>query len=110
MRTRAGEQQRLQKERCEQLPLLPALLAVTFKCQDSSSPIRNHQSSRVEKVGMLTATSFTIAQNLFACASARVYKAFRSTARGESQYSPISMFWRQGTEHVSRHRTTTSRL
>lgn len=110
MRTRAGEQKRLQKERCEQLPLLPALLAVTFKCQDSSSPIRNHESSHVEKVGTLTATSFTMAQNLFVCASARVYKASRSTARGELQDSSVIMFWWQGTKHVSMHRTTNRNL
>lgn len=34
---------------CEQLLLLPVLLAVTFKCQDSYSPIRKDQSSHVEK-------------------------------------------------------------
>lgn len=39
----------LQKEMCEQLLFLPVLLAVTFKCQDSSCPIRKDQSSLVEK-------------------------------------------------------------
>lgn len=39
----------LQKKMCEQLLFLPVLLAVTFKCQDSSCPIRKDQSSRVEK-------------------------------------------------------------
>lgn len=34
---------------CEQLLSLPVLLAVTFKCQDSSCPIRKDQSSHVEK-------------------------------------------------------------
>ena len=37
------------KKMCEQLLLLPVLLAVTFKCQDSYSPIRKDQSSHVEK-------------------------------------------------------------
>lgn len=40
---------RLQKKMCEQLLFLPVLLAVTFKCQDSSCPIRKDQSSHVEK-------------------------------------------------------------
>lgn len=45
----AGEQEGLQKRMCEHLLFLPLLLAATFKCQDSSCPIRKDQSSHGEK-------------------------------------------------------------
>lgn len=55
----------LQKEMCEQLLFLPVLLAVTFKCQDSSCPIRKDQSSLVEKKSVLASIPHRVAQNLF---------------------------------------------
>lgn len=54
----------LQKKMCEQLLFLLVLLAVTFKCQDSSCPTRKDQSSHVEK-SVLTSVPHRAAQNLF---------------------------------------------
>lgn len=55
MRVHAGDQ----KWVLEQLLLVLVLLAVTFKCQDSCSPIRKVQSDRVEKKSVHRLQLFT---------------------------------------------------
>lgn len=90
---------------CEQLLFLPVLLAVTFKCQDSSCPIRQDQSSHVEKSRYwLQFLTRSHRSSLFLPAL-EPPDASQPT-RGQSQDSPLRALWGQGAQHNHRQECT----
>lgn len=90
---------------CEQLLFLPVLLAVTFKCQDSSCPIRKDQSSHVEKSQYwLQFLTWSHRTSLFVPAL-EPPDASQPT-RGQSQDSPVRALWGQGSQHSDRQECT----
>lgn len=95
----------LQKKMCEQLLFLSVLLAVTFKCQDSSCPIRKDQSSHVEK-SQQWLQFLTRSHRTSLLVPALEPPDASQPTRGQSRHSPVRALWGQGPQHSDRQERT----